>query len=172
MTAVGIPDEGMVGITIWRSRPDRIGVRLAVRSAIRAVGAKLFFPPPYSPDLNPIEQILTKLKTLRRTVEATWKRVGSPRRLPAKRMRKLHRQRRIRFSVRQSRSNWRSSKTASSTAATPGYFPDNAVNTSIIKTAPLLAISRAVIGPENRWELGSWRATSDKDEYYVRAIAF
>lgn len=57
---------------------------MAGRRAIRAVGAKLFFPPPYSPDLNPIEQVFTKLKTLLRTVEATWKRVGSPRRLPAK----------------------------------------------------------------------------------------
>jgi transposase len=27
----------------------------AVRRSIRAVGAKLFFPPPYSPDPNPIE---------------------------------------------------------------------------------------------------------------------
>ena len=29
----------------------------AVRRAIRATGAKLFFLPPYSPDLNPIEQV-------------------------------------------------------------------------------------------------------------------
>jgi transposase len=54
----------------------------AVRKAIRAVGAKLFFLPPYSPDLNPIEQVFAKLKTLlrkaeERTVEATWQRIGS-----------------------------------------------------------------------------------------------
>jgi transposase len=53
----------------------------AVRHAIRAAGAKLFFLPPYSPDLNPIEQVFAKLKTLlrkaaERTVEATWKRIG------------------------------------------------------------------------------------------------
>jgi transposase len=53
----------------------------AVRAAIRAVGAKLFFLPPYSPDLNPIEQVFAKLKTLlkkadERTVEDTWKRIG------------------------------------------------------------------------------------------------
>jgi transposase len=30
----------------------------------RAAGAKLFFLPPYSPDLNPIEQAFAKLKTL------------------------------------------------------------------------------------------------------------
>jgi transposase len=54
---------------------------VAVRRAIRAAGAKLFFLPPYSPDLNPIEQVFAKLKTLlrkadERTVEATWKRIG------------------------------------------------------------------------------------------------
>lgn len=53
----------------------------AVRAAIRAAGAKLFFLPPYSPDLNPIEQLFAKLKTLlrkaaERTVEATWRRIG------------------------------------------------------------------------------------------------
>ena len=34
----------------------------AVRSAIREAGAKLFFLPKYSPDLNPIEQVFSKLK--------------------------------------------------------------------------------------------------------------
>jgi transposase len=53
----------------------------AVRRAIRAAGAKLFFLPAYSPDLNPIEQMFAKLKTLlrkaaERTVEATWRRIG------------------------------------------------------------------------------------------------
>jgi len=33
---------------------------------IRAAGAKLFFLPRYSPDLNPIEQVFAKLKTLLR----------------------------------------------------------------------------------------------------------
>jgi transposase len=56
--------------------------RPAVRRLIRAAGAKLFFLPPYSPDLNPIEQVFAKLKTLlrkadERTVEATWRRIGS-----------------------------------------------------------------------------------------------
>ena len=54
----------------------------AVRKAIRAAGAKLLFLPPYSPDLNPIEQVFAKLKLLlrkaaERTVEATWQRIGS-----------------------------------------------------------------------------------------------
>ena len=34
----------------------------ALRRAIRSVGAKLFFLPKYSPDLNPIEQLFAKLK--------------------------------------------------------------------------------------------------------------
>jgi len=54
----------------------------AVRRAIRSAKAKLFFLPPYSPDLNPIEQVFAKLKTLlrkaaERTLEATWRRIGS-----------------------------------------------------------------------------------------------
>jgi len=54
----------------------------AVRRLIRSAGAKLFFPPRYSPDLNPIEQVFAKLKTLlrkadERTIEATWRRIGS-----------------------------------------------------------------------------------------------
>ena len=53
-----------------------------VRRAIRAAGAKLLFLPPYSPDLNPIEQVFAKLKTLmrkaaERTVEDTWRRLGT-----------------------------------------------------------------------------------------------
>ena len=38
----------------------------AIRRAIRDAGAKLLFLPAYSPDLNPIEQVFAKLKTLLR----------------------------------------------------------------------------------------------------------
>lgn len=53
----------------------------AVRAAIRKAGAKLFLLPKYSPDLNPIEQAFSKIKTLmraaaERTVDALWKRLG------------------------------------------------------------------------------------------------
>ena len=53
-----------------------------VREAIEAAGASLMFIPPYSPDLNPIEQVFAKLKALLRakklrTVEALWKALGS-----------------------------------------------------------------------------------------------
>ena len=40
----------------------------AVRSAVERAGAELRFLPPYSPDLNPIEQVFAKLKTLLRRV--------------------------------------------------------------------------------------------------------
>ncbi len=42
----------------------------AIRRAIRSAGAKLFYLPPYSPDLNPIEQAFSKLKTLLRKANA------------------------------------------------------------------------------------------------------
>ena len=53
----------------------------AVRQLIRSAGAKLFFLPKYSPDLNPIEQVFAKLKHLlrkcaARTVEALCAAIG------------------------------------------------------------------------------------------------
>ena len=42
----------------------------AVRDAIRSVGAHRIFLPAYSPDLNPIEQMFTKLKALLRKARA------------------------------------------------------------------------------------------------------
>jgi len=53
----------------------------AVRHAIRAAGAKLFLLPKYSPDLNPIEQVFAKLKTLLRraagrSTDAIWRHIG------------------------------------------------------------------------------------------------
>lgn len=53
----------------------------AVRKAIRKAKAQLIILPPYGPDLNWIEQVFAKLKTLprkaeERSVEATWRPVG------------------------------------------------------------------------------------------------
>ena len=53
----------------------------AVRQAIRAAGAKLFFLPKYSPDLNPIEKFFAKLKhwlrkAASRTVDAVYNAVA------------------------------------------------------------------------------------------------
>ena len=54
----------------------------AVRRALRKAGAHLLFLPPYSPDLNPIEQVFAKLKALlrkldARSIDATWRGIGS-----------------------------------------------------------------------------------------------
>ena len=53
----------------------------AVREAIEATGAELLFLPPYSPDLNPIEQVFAKIKHLlrkaaKRTMDAVWEEIG------------------------------------------------------------------------------------------------
>jgi transposase len=53
-----------------------------VRQAILAVGATLLYLPPYSPDLNPIEKLFSKLKALlrkaaTRTVETLWAEIGA-----------------------------------------------------------------------------------------------
>ena len=53
-----------------------------VQAAIESRGASVAYLPPYSPDLNPIEQVFSKLKTLlrktgTRTVEALWNAIGS-----------------------------------------------------------------------------------------------
>jgi transposase len=70
-------------------RPDDIVVMdnlpahkvTGVREAIEARGAKLLYLPPYSPDLNPIEQAFAKLKALlrkaaERTVDGLWRTIG------------------------------------------------------------------------------------------------
>ena len=53
-----------------------------VREAILAAKAGLLYLPPYSPDLNPIEQLFAKLKTLLRKAaarsrEALWATIGN-----------------------------------------------------------------------------------------------
>lgn len=53
----------------------------AVRAAINAADARLSYLPPYSPDLNPIEQSFSKIKhwmrtAQKRSVEDTWRHVG------------------------------------------------------------------------------------------------
>ncbi len=53
----------------------------SIRKAIRAAGARLWFLPSYSPDLNPIEQAFAKIKhwmriLQKRTVEDTWRAIG------------------------------------------------------------------------------------------------
>ena len=53
----------------------------AIRQMIRAAGARLWYLPPYSPDLNPIEQAFAKIKhwmrsAQKRSLEETWRYVG------------------------------------------------------------------------------------------------
>jgi len=52
-----------------------------VREAIEAAGGRLLYLPPYSPDLNPIEMMFAKLKSLlrrasERTVNKLWDTIG------------------------------------------------------------------------------------------------
>lgn len=54
----------------------------AIRQMIKAAGARLWFLPSYSPDLNPIEQAFSKIKhwmrhAQKRTTDDTWKHIGS-----------------------------------------------------------------------------------------------
>jgi transposase len=52
-----------------------------VRQALAAAGATVVYLPPYSPDLNPIEKLFAKLKTLlrkaaQRSTEELWTEIG------------------------------------------------------------------------------------------------
>ena len=54
----------------------------AVRDAVEAAGARLLFLPPYSPDLNPIENAFAKLKALlrkaaARTLDQLWQAIAN-----------------------------------------------------------------------------------------------
>jgi transposase len=54
---------------------------VAVRQLIKSAGARLWFLPPYSPDLNPIEKAFAKIKywirnAQQRTIEDTWRHLG------------------------------------------------------------------------------------------------
>lgn len=54
---------------------------VAVRTIIEAAGATGVYLPPYSPDLNPIEQVFAKLKALlrkaaKRSITDLWKQIG------------------------------------------------------------------------------------------------
>ena len=85
----------------------------AAREAIEAVGARLLFLPPYSPDFNPIENAFSKLKALlrktaARTVDQLWRAIGSAiDTFTPNRMRQLLRRRRLRTGVSGGCSNLR-----------------------------------------------------------------
>ena len=53
----------------------------ALRRTIKAAGARLWYLPPYSPDLNPIEQTFAKIKhwmrmAQKRNAQDTWRHIG------------------------------------------------------------------------------------------------
>ena len=53
----------------------------ALRRVIKAASARLWYLPPYSPDLNPIEQTFAKIKhwlrlAQKRSIDDTWRYVG------------------------------------------------------------------------------------------------
>jgi len=72
------PHEFELSKTSGVQRPHKVA---GVKEAIESVGAKVLYLPPYSPDLNPIENVFSKLKTpVRkakvRKVEDLWRKLG------------------------------------------------------------------------------------------------
>jgi transposase len=74
-----VPELKPGDIVILDNLPGHKGEEAA--ELVEAAGAKLLFLPPYSPDLNPIEMLFSKLKTLlrkaaKRTRETLWTTIG------------------------------------------------------------------------------------------------
>ncbi len=74
-----VPELKPGDIVILDNLPGHKGEEAA--ELVEACGAKLLFLPPYSPDLNPIEMLFSKLKTLlrkaeRRTRDTLWTIIG------------------------------------------------------------------------------------------------
>ena len=74
-----VPTLAPGDIVVMDNLPAHKGA--AVRQVIEAAGAELRYLPPYSPDLNPIEQAFAKLKALlrkaaERTVDGLWTAIG------------------------------------------------------------------------------------------------
>ena len=75
-----VPDLRPGDVVVMDNLSSHKGPR--VRALIEAAGASLRHLPPYSPDLNPIENAFAKLKALlrkaaERTVGALWDRIGT-----------------------------------------------------------------------------------------------
>ena len=79
-----VPGPGPQARRYRRSRQSRLAQRQRRAQAIRSAGARLLFLPKYSPDLNPIEQVFAKLKTLvRRTSQGPSTRFRTPSKMPS-----------------------------------------------------------------------------------------
>jgi transposase len=75
-----VPDLGRGDVVIMDNLSSH--KRASVREAIEAVGARLLFLPPYSPDFNPIEKAFSRLKAMlrkagERTVFGLWSLIGN-----------------------------------------------------------------------------------------------
>lgn len=75
-----IPELPEGAIVVMDNLSSHKGAR--VRQLLEEAGAEALYLPPYSPDLNPIEQAFAKLKHLlraarRRTSETLWEEIGS-----------------------------------------------------------------------------------------------
>jgi transposase len=75
-----VPELGPGDVVVMDNLAAHKGAGVA--AAIRAAGASLMHLPPYSPDLNPIEQAFAKLKTLlrkaaARTRDELWDTIGT-----------------------------------------------------------------------------------------------
>lgn len=80
LEAVLLPTLAPGDIVVMDNLSSHKGPR--VRAMIEAVGASLLYLPPYSPDLNPIENAFAKLKALlrkaaERTVDGLWTTIGA-----------------------------------------------------------------------------------------------
>jgi transposase len=74
-----VPELRPGDIVVMDNLPGHTGSR--VGEMIEAVGARLLYLPPYSPDFNPIENAFAKLKALlrkaaERTVDGLWNAIG------------------------------------------------------------------------------------------------
>ena len=79
VTRVLAPELLPGDVVIMDNLPAHKGA--AAREAIEAVGARLLFLPPYSPDFNPIEMAFSKLKAhlrkaAERTIHGLWGAIG------------------------------------------------------------------------------------------------
>src|SRR5271156_1640482 len=96
-----------------------------VRRTIRNVGARLVFLPKYSPDLNPIEQVFAKFENLAAKgrgakLRSHLRRLRrNPRPIPARRMRRIPQERRIRVDLKAGRSRPRVPRSAEVRGSNP-----------------------------------------------------
>ena len=63
-----VPQLWKGAVVVWDNYSIHKGKE--IEAAIRSVGAKLIYLPPYSPDFNPVENFWSKVKTILRSIGA------------------------------------------------------------------------------------------------------